>query len=732
MTNRLPSKLVSLRKYFNYSQAEIAERLNITINEYMSWENGSAICSIYQMKALCEIFHVSIDEMLDNTKTVTVTSEPEHVADISPLDDQDKTVDLSAQIFPVGTNNSQASLYQQEDEIAKTKEITNTAFVPSNTGAAPKVLSTYEYDDASRPRKQAQPQPRQDYVENNDGGTGPSKMGIVAVAVVAITACVVIGLVLMVVFGKKENVKNEVSDVNRLAVGNSYSVYVERGGSLKTNGNVETSGFSSITQVSAFESKLIGLKEDGTVVANDSSAVSDWKGITYIAAGRYHVAGLKSDGTVVCTGSSAACAVDTWTDIKAVYAGDDVTVGLTKDGRIKMSPASTIEDLESGVTSVCVGNDVMILGKTNGSAKAYRLSTVTQFDLTSWNNVKSVAAGDGLLAAILSDNTVVVYGDDEAIKEAVKEWQDIRYIDINGNTLVGVNGSGRTVGVGTNHGQYIEEAPVEPTKEPEEEKKQLEKVSNITFSETTANIVIRWDAVENAEYYELSINTSPETHISNIGSNSTSIPAGNLENNKMYTVTVIAHSIDYDNSDPSSVFYEYKAATVQLASVTSIVAKGEEGTWLIAWSAVDHADYYLVSYDGYEGVRTNTADIKLDLTEYNPPNGSVHNIAITACSDQDRYLDSEPTRETLTYEFEAKKYLVSLSFTATDGSVIDSINTLNMPLEPGTYKLSSYVPEGYVLTDASTDEFTVNSDLTMQVLVSPKKKEQSQPKDGDN
>ncbi|MCI7221310.1 MAG: helix-turn-helix domain-containing protein, partial [Erysipelotrichaceae bacterium] len=63
----LPNKLIILRKHFNYSQQEIAKKLNVSINEYMAFENGNAMCSMEQIKQLADIFHISVDEMFVNS-----------------------------------------------------------------------------------------------------------------------------------------------------------------------------------------------------------------------------------------------------------------------------------------------------------------------------------------------------------------------------------------------------------------------------------------------------------------------------------------------------------------------------------------------------------------------------------------------------------------------------------------------------------------------------------------
>lgn len=71
----------------------------------------------------------------------------------------------------------------------------------------------------------------------------------------------------------------------------------------------------------------MGLKSDGTVVAtkltdkdcdHSQCDVGGWTDIVAVSAGSNHTVGLKSDGTVVVVGGNedGQCIVRRWTDIK--------------------------------------------------------------------------------------------------------------------------------------------------------------------------------------------------------------------------------------------------------------------------------------------------------------------------------------------------------------------------------------------------------------------------------
>ena len=115
-------------------------------------------------------------------------------------------------------------------------------------------------------------------------------------------------------------------------------------------------------------------------------------------------------------------------------------------------------------------------------------------------------------------------------------------------------------------------------------------MKNIKVDVTTANVVIKWDTVENASYYEVSVNTDPESK-TKTSSNSTSIATSSLTDGQSYTVTVVAKSDDDKVKESSATHtFTYTAKTVQLATPSGITSSTtEDGSWLIQWTKVEHA-----------------------------------------------------------------------------------------------------------------------------------------------
>lgn len=60
--------IASLRKEYNLTQQELADKLNITDKAVSKWENGRCLPDVYFLKLLSEIFHVSVKEILNGER----------------------------------------------------------------------------------------------------------------------------------------------------------------------------------------------------------------------------------------------------------------------------------------------------------------------------------------------------------------------------------------------------------------------------------------------------------------------------------------------------------------------------------------------------------------------------------------------------------------------------------------------------------------------------------------
>ena len=193
-----------------------------------------------------------------------------------------------------------------------------------------------------------------------------------------------------------------------------------------------------ITAISCGLYHVLGLKKNGTVVAvvfetanKNQCDVENWRDIVAISAGFYHSVGLKSDGTVVAVGKndSGQCNVSGWRNIAAISARG-LTMGLTKDGRAIISRA----DNPNGIPSGNPGNNIIAISvgsgfeshalelRSDGTVTALGGNSAGQCNVSKWNNIIAIAAGDGYSVGVKSDGTVITAGKNEYRETDVVDW----------------------------------------------------------------------------------------------------------------------------------------------------------------------------------------------------------------------------------------------------------------------------------------------------------------------
>lgn len=65
MSNMISSNLKRLRKYHQYTQEEVAERINVSRQAIAKWENGESNPDINSCIALSKLYDVTIDDLIN-------------------------------------------------------------------------------------------------------------------------------------------------------------------------------------------------------------------------------------------------------------------------------------------------------------------------------------------------------------------------------------------------------------------------------------------------------------------------------------------------------------------------------------------------------------------------------------------------------------------------------------------------------------------------------------------
>ena len=717
MVNKLPEKLTLLRKHYGYSQGDIANKLRIPVTEYMNWENGNTICGIQQLKILADLFHVSLDAMADNSKDIVIPED--NLGDSVNIPFLNSANQSMTQQMDVADNMMPVSSVLPADTQQQTLKV---ATLNEEGLGSTKQMGTVSEPEQERERPAEKPAIQASVKSNKDK---KKKKTMILVGGICAAAVVVVLILIYVLKGFSGGTSVSLGAVNRLAEGDKFTLYIDNKGSLKTYGTFsDASSFKGVVQVSAYGSHAVGLTNKGTVVTNDGdSAVSEWKNITMIAAGKEHTVGLKSDGTVVCSGDSNACAVTDWSDITAVYAGNGVTIGLKSDG--SLIAAGSINSAvvnQSNIASVSMSDDFLTLTKKDGTVSSYAIGSKAVISTTSFSNVSSTAVGTSAILGLKSDNTVAISSSSSDLKTAVSEWKNIKYIAAYNNTYVAVDSSGNLYGAGENtYNQY--ESTASPSASASTK---LSSPKNIQTELTTANLSIKWDTVENANYYEVTVTGMDKIKAA---SNSTSVPTTSLTDGKDYTISIVAcsdKSETYPNSDAATVTYTYKTLSKKLEAPSNIAGYAyqnyDTSEFIITWNVVENADFYTVSIQGGpdQQFTKNKAEISLAHTNINESTTSI-NVSVTAGSNSTAYTTSDTTKVVLPYKVE--KQTVSITYATKDNAYKSSPVTVQLPY--GIYKASAYLPkevsgQGYVLenTDQTFEVSATTSAFNIIVIKS--------------
>jgi transcriptional regulator with XRE-family HTH domain len=285
MTNRLPEKLTALRKHFGYSQGDMAEKLVVPVAEYMNWENGNTICRIDQLLQLAHIYRVPVEDLADNTRTVTLPRLDEDDDSIQISFTSARTADaLQGTAAPAAAEETEDFA---DNLIAKTvvpsepaRDFSNDTIVFQETtvNEIADDPEEEEYGEEEEPEaEEYEPQkPVHRSAKKKSGGSGFNfgaflqnldKRTLLAIAGGAAVLVLIIAAVNLL-GGRGGSTKVELSDTNRLALGSTYSMYIPEEGKLVTAGqNVPSLDSEGLVQVSSGANWAMGLKKDGTLQA---------------------------------------------------------------------------------------------------------------------------------------------------------------------------------------------------------------------------------------------------------------------------------------------------------------------------------------------------------------------------------------------------------------------------------------------------------------------------------
>lgn len=374
--NRLPEKLVSLRKHYNYSQEEIADLLQIDVTDYMGIENGRRVLNYDQIICLSKFYKIKFDELFVNEYEVTLHEIKGTTTDQINID------------YFLNQNKWYRRLYRkvQSSFILKMALIVFVLCCALFVGSKIiEITKPLEFDENSL-YKLAVSEKTVSYL--NDGRLQTTgSMNISGQDIVSVQTGNNFVLELkndgtVYCEGLNEDKTREIDrlkDIVYITSCDNHIIAIDKNDNIKTigeneNGELDISKWRNISNIKTFKTGTIGIDDKGylvyagdivgrsqfklykncidydaneymtVVVKNDNtvdySAYNDhytsvigWNDITSICCGKEFIAGLKKDGTVLisCLDETMTKEVETWKNIKAIDSAEDYLIAYDGD-----------------------------------------------------------------------------------------------------------------------------------------------------------------------------------------------------------------------------------------------------------------------------------------------------------------------------------------------------------------------------------------------------------------
>ncbi|MBR0462145.1 MAG: helix-turn-helix domain-containing protein [Erysipelotrichaceae bacterium] len=391
--NYLPSKLLKLRKHYNYSQAHLAEVLGVDVVEYMAYENGRKVLNYAQCKKIANLYHVGVVDIFKNTDEVT--------------------------------------LYEVSN--AKTDELNIEYFIPKKT-----------FDERIR-----------EFIKNNPVLVGMAAgvviLGIIVIALFGnnndsipyeasltnINRLSVSETTVVYIYGdgavkgSGDNSNGQLSNLPsssaiKVAEGKDFTVILHNDGTLSAAG----------------------------LTGSELETISKWRNIVDIAAGDDHVVAVDNKGEVYAVGHNndyGQCDVNGFKNIRKVYATSNGTIVLDNEGKLSFTGefvgSSQLKNF-SNIIDIDASNDNLVILDGGGSIE-YIAKYKNFLNIYKWKDIVDVTCGDAFVAALGKDGKVLIDCEDARMEKEVAKWENIIAIDSGNDYLIAFDGE-RIYGTGRN------------------------------------------------------------------------------------------------------------------------------------------------------------------------------------------------------------------------------------------------------------------------------------------
>lgn len=376
MMNRLPEKLVTLRKQNKLSQDDVARILNIDIASYMGVENGRRVLNYKQTLKLAKFYRVSFEELFVNDKEITLKQS-----------DNTTTDQINLEYF-----FKQDIWYRKIiNTIKKSKKIKVLIIVCIIILI---IISGYFLQQATKPLEF-------DLNEMTTLSVGEKTVSYI---------------------DEKSNLYTVGSlnffdsDALSVCVGNNFVIELKEDGKVTSSGlneekTKQINKLNNIEYITACDNHIIAINKLDKIYTigeneNGELDVSEWENVRKIKTFKSGTIGIDEKGYLVFTGEIV--------------------------GKSQFKQYKNCLDYDA--------NEFMTVVLKNDNTVDYSAYDDHYQYVTGWNNITKICCGKDFIAGLTKDNKVLISTLDEDVIKEVETWENIIAIDSSDDYLIAYDG----------------------------------------------------------------------------------------------------------------------------------------------------------------------------------------------------------------------------------------------------------------------------------------------------
>ncbi len=372
--NRLPKKLLKLRKHYNYSQSKVAEVLGVDVVEYMAIENGNKVCDFEQCKKLASFYRIKVIELFSNSSSVGLHT----VKGPSGNDEYyflpDKTlkekIKKYSRVHPIRSIGIVVTFILVI--VFSIYNVTHTDFENLSINAINRLSvssSNIYFIDGTTNVYEA-------YKTNDEHVSYVADASVVKVVAGNGFGAVLTSDGKVTILGNLGGSNPSWSRIIDIAAGDNHLLALNDKGKVfaigdNTYNQCDVDSFKNIVKIFASKTGSIVEDEDGKLsfcgIMLGSSQIKNYESPLDISSSENYLLIVNSDKTVTCISRfSNELATNRWTNIVDVAAGNNFVAGLRSDGTVLVN-----SDNEDIVLNASKWSNIIAIGSYNDYLVAY-------------------------------------------------------------------------------------------------------------------------------------------------------------------------------------------------------------------------------------------------------------------------------------------------------------------------------------------------------------------------